>query len=740
MQQILPLFASDFTMINPNLGYKKTDGFVYYQLHGLPVYHHKESDLHSFRFITSNLVIENHCTRQEIAEAFGVSYDSVKQNATKLSEEGIEKFFLDKRKGHSYKLIGEVLERIQYKLYQGKSNAEIAREEGVTEGSIRAAIKTGKLKKKDLRQVEPTQPASNRSERSALDKTCPMGIGASNETERLQAALGQIAQANTEFVAAQSVCRAGVLLLLPALLAQGLLKTNEVYNKLSAGYYSLQHIVLLLSFMALSRIKNPEQTKMLNPGEFGKIIGLDRIPEVTCLRKKVTEITDQNQAEKLGTQLAIHWISMDNVMVGFYYVDGHVRIYNGYHANLPKCYVSRQKLCMPASIDWYVNDWKGLPYFVTTGVLNEKMIDVLKTQIIPRLIDDIKAGTPPEIMNLSKNTPLFTLVFDREGYSLPFFDYLWTEYKIAVISYRKNVTDKWDETLFKEVIVNVAGKEEKMKLAEQIIKTDESTGFVLTEVRKLTETSHQTAIYSTNPQIICNQIAGGMFSRWSQENYFHYMSVDYGIDDLYEYKVKEVDTKTKIVNPHYKTLEKQLIKTRALLRKKRADLTRSYEVSLDKNIEETEAIKNIKIALYEQIEELRLKEREQFNQRKQTEKHISLELIPKEERYGALTTEKKMFMESIKMIAYRAETAMVNLLDGFFKRNEEEGRMLIKQIIASDADLMPDYENNTLTVTVHTLSTPRANNALRMLCDVLNETETIFPATTLRLIFRLIGC
>ncbi len=300
--------------------------------------------------------------------------------------------------------------------------------------------------------------------------------------------------------------------------------------------------------------------------------------------------------------------------------------------------------------------------------------------------------------------------------------------------------DKWDEYLFKEQIVNIAGKEQKMELAEKVIKTDEQTGFVLTEVRKLSESGHQTAIYSTNSQILCNQIAGGMFSRWSQENYFRYGKQDYDIDHLYEYSVKEVDIKMKIVNPLYKKLNSELIKTRVLLRKKRAELTRSYEESLGKNIEETKATMGKKIDLYEQIEELKQKEQDIFDQRKLTDKHITLEEIPVEQRPTVLTTEKKMFMEIIKMIAFRSESAVVNLLSGFFKRNEDEGRMLVKQIITSDADLIPDYVNNTLSVSIHTLSTPRANEAVRMLCEVLNETETIFPATSLRLIFKQVGC
>lgn len=79
-----------------------------------------------------------------------------------------------------------------------------------------------------------------------------------------------------------------MLFLLPALLAQGLLKTKDVYTWGKRFYYSLESIVLTLAFMALLRIKNPEQLKQCKPGEIGRIIGLDRIPEVKCLRSKLS--------------------------------------------------------------------------------------------------------------------------------------------------------------------------------------------------------------------------------------------------------------------------------------------------------------------------------------------------------------------------------------------------------------------------------------------------------------------
>lgn len=71
-----------------------------------------------------------------------------------------------------------------------------------------------------------------------------------------------------------------------------------------------------------------------------------------------------------------------------------------------------------------------------------------------------------------------------------------------------------------------------------------------------------------------------------------------------------------------------------------------------------------------------------------------------------------------------------------FRTLREEKRMLVKQIIQNNADLIPDYQNKTLTVVLHSLSTPRFNEAAAKLTDVLNKTETIFPGTDLTLKFK----
>ena len=149
MQMLIPIFSPEVKLITPSLGIFAKDGIVNYVHGGLPIYCHAESDLKSFRFITSKFILQGLCSRREISDCFGVSYDSVKRYATRLSKEGDAAFFSrDNRQGSCYKLLPDVIDRMQKYLDEGKSNSEIAHLEGVSEGSVRYAIKQGKLKKK----------------------------------------------------------------------------------------------------------------------------------------------------------------------------------------------------------------------------------------------------------------------------------------------------------------------------------------------------------------------------------------------------------------------------------------------------------------------------------------------------------------------------------------------------------------------------------------------------------------
>jgi transposase len=150
MQLLLPIFPVDTKLITPSLGVYKHEDIVYYLHCGAPIFSHIAEDILSFRYITSKFILQKLCRKIEICECFGVSYDSVNRYVNKLEAKGDSEFFIkdNNRHGYAHKLLPEVIERIQKMLSEGKSNTSIARKEGLSEGTIRYAIKTGKLKKK----------------------------------------------------------------------------------------------------------------------------------------------------------------------------------------------------------------------------------------------------------------------------------------------------------------------------------------------------------------------------------------------------------------------------------------------------------------------------------------------------------------------------------------------------------------------------------------------------------------
>lgn len=155
MQMNLPLFPTQTKLVNSCLGVRVNDGFVYYLHNGNPIGCHDEQDLQSYRYICGSLVSNGLCNATELAGALGVNARSIQRYAQKYAKEGAKGFFQPKtRKGTAHKLTPEKMDLANQLLEQGKSNYRVAKEVGVSEGTIRHHIKKGTLqvpsKKKSL--------------------------------------------------------------------------------------------------------------------------------------------------------------------------------------------------------------------------------------------------------------------------------------------------------------------------------------------------------------------------------------------------------------------------------------------------------------------------------------------------------------------------------------------------------------------------------------------------------------
>ena len=119
-------------------------------------------------------------------------------------------------------------------------------------------------------------------------------------------------------------------------------------------------------------------------------------------------------------------------------------------------------------------------------------------------------------------------------------------------------------------------------------------------------------------------------------------------------------------------------------------------------------------------------------------KRVALQTPPAEQRFAQLRPDKKHFVDTIKLLAYRAETAMAAVAREKLAL-PDDARALLRALYLTPVDLLPDLAANTLTVRLHHQAAPLQDAAAAHLHFDLNATETLFPGTSLRLIYELSG-
>jgi hypothetical protein len=568
-----------------------------------------------------------------------------------------------------------------------------------------------------------------------------MGYGATRSLERVAAAMGELEAAPIIFETARDIPQGGVLLALPALLVVGLLRHSTELYTLPKGFYGLSSILVLLALMALARIGSIEQLRYAAAGEWGNLIGLDRIPEVRTLREKLKLLcTELGQAARWNATLAKEWIRQQAIEQSFglgFYIDGHVRVYHGELTKLPRHYVPRERFYLRATTDYWVNALNGEPFCYVNQAVDHGLVQAISGDILPWL----EANAPlsaehRERMGADALVPRFTVIFDREGYSPELFVKLQKQRIAALTYHRYPDAEDWRAEEFQEQAVKLSsGQTVRMKLAERGTYVGKRPGLWVREVRKWAADGHQVSIVSTNftGDAACQAVA--LMARWSQENYFKYMRQHFALDALVQYGTEEVPATVTVLNPAWRELDRQV-------RKKHAESKDLRQ--LQQNVGLTQPLSEGAVHQYEQLQgelqersqQLRLALDELKQQRKQTPRQIPVQELPEADRFTQLRTERKYFLDTIKMIAYRAETAMASTLREKLKRGDD-ARALLRQIYSTEIDLILDPEAKTLTVHLHHLTQAAHDAAVRYLCEELTATETIFPGTDLRLVYKL---
>ena len=155
----LPIFPVGTTSISPEIGFERRDKQVVYFNGHLPVFTHEIDDVGSFRFFTTQLIVNGTASQEQIAKAFGVPLTTVKRSCRRYREQGAKGFFKSAERRRGHRLTPERLAEVQALLDQGLSVPEISRQTGLLMSTLHKAIDDGRLKQiKKKTRLAPVPP------------------------------------------------------------------------------------------------------------------------------------------------------------------------------------------------------------------------------------------------------------------------------------------------------------------------------------------------------------------------------------------------------------------------------------------------------------------------------------------------------------------------------------------------------------------------------------------------------
>jgi len=719
-------------VINDRCAIRTRDGHRVVVVSGVTLAQYSVVDRMAEASAMVSLVEQGWADQNDVASAFGCSARTLRRHQRRFEAGGLAA--LGRASGYP-KGRGRLSATRQRSILRwksaGVSNREVAHRLGVNEKAVRKLLCRVGWVAAVPAQVHLPLPESADPNLSGFPAAAEALLPGETPTlsldtdpadrrlDRLLAYLGLLEDAAPQFRAGSRVPRGGVLLVVPALIDSGVLEqARTVYGSLGPAFYGLRTTILTLLLMALLRLKRPEALKEHSPEDLGRLLGLDRAPEVKTLRRKLTRLAALGRASQFGRALAEHRVQARGAALGFLYVDGHVRVYHGQRP-LPKAHVARMRLAMPATTDYWVNDASGDPLFVVTAEANAGMVKML-----PQILGEIRTLVGERRL---------TVVFDRGGYSPRLFRQL-IEEGFDLLTYRKGRVRRVPRARFQEQSASIEGREIRYRLADQGVRLLGGT-LRLRQVTRLCEDGHQTTILTSRRDLSAVEVAFRMFERWRQENFFKYLREEYALDALVDYAVVPDDPARDVPNPQRKALAEQLREARAELARLHAEYGRAV-VNNPERLRPT--VRGFKIA---------------HGQLGQTLRAAMVKVETLETRYAALpprvpvgqltpdpvklAPERKLLTNLLKMVAYQAETDLLRRVSPHYRRAEQEGRTLIQAALQSAADLA--VSDTELRIVLAPLSSPHRTRAIAALCEELNRTPGYFPGTRLRLHYVVAG-
>jgi len=734
-QPVLPLQPAQARSIGPSAGLLEgPDGGVVF-IFGLATFSYGPADEVGRRLAAVQLVTTKIATSQEVAAAFSVSGVTLWTWRRDFAAGGVLAL-LRTRTGPKgpIKLTASLAARIAALDGAGATLAKIAALTGVSTATVRVAL--GRVTSRDQVQVEPDVAGDVDGPRDGAQDADLVVLAAPEPrtTERVAARFGDLVEAPVVITEGAQLPLAGLLLALPALEMTGLLPVAaEVYPPMRKGFYGLRAVLLMGVFLALLREPRAEAATRIRPADLGRVLGLDRAPEVKTLRRKLAELAGYGKGALLQAALGRHHASAHPDAMGFLYLDGHVRVYTGTR-ELPKTHIARMRIAGPATEETWVGDADGDPVMVITAVPSKSLAAELA-----RLLPDLRAIIGPD--------RACTVVFDRGGYSPQVFTQIIAA-GFDVLTYFKGAWTRTAPEAFTTVDFTAPdGTAHTYHLAERLIDlpvpAQRATGrqapkpasaLTLRLVVRRSPGGHQTPILTNRTDLSAAQVAYRMAARWRQENYFKYAREHFALDALDSYADQPDDPTRMVPNPAKARAGDQVSAARAQLSAAQGGVADAIDAAGVRARQPGSGGKaTVDPAAGQALSAATTDLDAAQEASRQTPSHLPLGQVRPGSRL--LETETKLLTHAIRMSAYNTESALARLLRPHYARGDDEARALLREAFTLSGDLQ--ITGNTLHVRLDPASAPRRSTALAALCVELTDTATRYPGTDLTLAYSI---
>lgn len=761
-------------------------------LAGQPVMEFHRADTAGRDLVMVQLCEHGGLTEGQVARALAVSRPTVSRAKRKYGEGGVGALLPGKRGPTGPTKIKAYKNRLMISLaQQGIRKTEIAARLGVNESAVRKALRRLGLEELALRQAKlaleegvdggESETAAGGQESPELPPTanpeaCPAAMAQGGDTQdgvveapgergetpgeaaaggeqkavegelpvatsldtdpenrsldRALARAGLLDDAAPLFGTRRNVRSAGLLLAVPILVAHGVFADAvKIFGRLGPAFYGIRNVVASLLLMFLARINRPEHLKEHSPQALGAVLGLDRAPEMKTVRRKIRRLSGVHKSLEFMRQLTARHLARREGSKLWLCVDGHVSVYSG-KRKLPKHYVTRLRLALPSVLDYWVNDERGDPVMVVTGVPKKGV-----TQEVPRVIAELRQH--------GEQRPV-TVIFDREGWSPEMFALLDAMEAVCFLTYRKakahEALPRLPVGAFASHQGEVDGQAVAYELADHGVYIDHGSGskrkrLRLRQITRRRDTGDQTHIVTNDRTSSALVLAHRMFGRWSQENFFKYMDQEMDFDGLLSYAMDDADGDRAVPNPARRKLAQRIHAVKHRLQ----ELTRAYgDRALENQERRHPTMRGFKIAngvLGQTIREVR----EELDRVQHRFDSLPAKVPVRETLNGKapqqVRVETRRLISCFRIAVFRAESALRELLRPHYRQWRQDGRTIIQSMLQSSGDL--EVHPGELRVLLTPQSAPHRTKALAILCQELNAFGTRFPGSDLRLRFSV---